>query len=573
MKNFGIKTKIQLYFLISVLIVFSSLFFYIETIYRPKDITNNMFTVSQIVDSKAQEVSMWIKRISAEYRTISTIPAFSSMDVRGIEPQIERFTNSYTNNGEVMETFSYIGKNGFCWINSDAIENLMDNQDYQKAYQDDSEFIISKPKLNEYNREVMLFYYPIKSVTNQKEALIVAAIPTVRLNEIVNTMQIYNGKSFIMSRDFDLITTNEDYFYSHTISKETLHSIDMMSITSSNQFPIKDINGKSATLFVSPIENYPEWIFASVISNEELMQSSNQLMTGLWLLLIFLLAVIFILGKMLVTAVLTPIKNLQNAMKLVENGKLESYVEEGNAHDEIHDLSTSFNKMIFKMSGLIDEIVEERNQKQRAEMEIMQAQIKPHFLYNTLDNLKWLAKQHGAEDVAKTITALSTYFRTFLASGQQVISLKQEFKHTKAYLDMQKIRFKNLEYEIYCPKELEDIQVVKILLQPLVENSIHACTQPNTHKGKIIVSARVEGDTLMLIVEDNGCGLDTQQVQELLDYLHSKDTSKHFGLHNVYTRLKMMNLMNDIEIVSVKGEMCRITLLIKEFTYDKNNDR
>lgn len=573
MKNLGIKTKIQLYFLISVLIVFSSLFFYIETIYRPKDITNNTFTVSQIVDSKAQEVSMWIKRISAEYRTISTIPAFSSMDVRGIEPQIERFTNSYTNNGEVMETFSYIGKNGFCWINSDAIENLMDNQDYQKAYQDDSEFIISKPKLNDYNREVMLFYYPIKSITNQKEALIVAAIPTVRLNEIVNTMQVYNGKSFIMSRDFDLITTNEDYFYSHTITKETLHSIDMMSITSSNQFPIKDINGKSATLFVSPIENYPEWIFASVVSNEELMQSSNQLMTGLWLLLIFLLAVIFILGKMLVKSVLTPIKNLQNAMKLIENGKLESYVEEGSAHDEIHELSTSFNKMIFKMSDLINEIVDERNQKQRVEMEIMQAQIKPHFLYNTLDNLKWLAKQHGAEDVAKTITALSTYFRTFLASGQQVISLKQEFKHTKAYLDMQKIRFKNLEYEIHCPKELGDIQVVKILLQPLVENSIHACTQPNTHSGKIVVNASVEGDTLMLTVEDNGCGLDEVQVQELLDYLYSKDTSKHFGLHNVYTRLKMMNPINDIEIVSVKGEMCRFTLLIKEFTYDKNNDR
>ena len=225
------------------------------------------------------------------------------------------------------------------------------------------------------------------------------------------------------------------------------------------------------------------------------------------------------------------------------------------------------------MSDLIDEIVDERNQKQRAEMEIMQAQIKPHFLYNTLDNLKWLAKQHGAEDVAKTITALSTYFRTFLASGQQVISLKQEFKHTKAYLDMQKIRFKNLDYEIHCPKELEDIQVVKILLQPLVENSIHACTQPNTHRGKIVVSARVEGDTLMLIVEDNGCGLDEAQVQELLDYLHSKDTSKHFGLHNVYTRLKMMNPMNDMEIVSIKGEMCRIILLIKEFTYDKNNDR
>ena len=573
MKNLGIKTHIQLYFLISVLIVFSSLFFYIEAVYRPKDIANNTFTVSQIVDSKAQEVSMWIKRISAEYRTISTIPAFSSMDVRGIEPQIERFTNSYTNNGEVMETFSYIGKNGFCWINSDAIENLMDNQDYQKAYRDDSEFIISKPKLNDNNREVLLFYYPIKSITNQKEALIVAAIPSVRLNEIVNTMQVYNGKSFIMSRDYDLITTNAQYFYSHTIDEETLHAIDIMAITSSNQFPVTDINGKAATLFVSPIENYPEWIFATVVSNEELTQSSNQLMTGLWILLLFLLAVIFILGKMLVTSVLTPIKNLQNAMKLVENGKLESYVDEGNARDEIHDLSMSFNKMISKMSELIDQIVEERNQKQRAEMEIMQAQIKPHFLYNTLDNLKWLAKQHGAEDVAKTITALSTYFRTFLASGQQVISLKQEFKHTKAYLDMQKIRFKNLDYEIYCPKELETIQVVKILLQPLVENSIHACTQPNTHMGKIIVRAMIENECLMLSVEDNGCGMDEQEVKELLDYLHSSDTSKHFGLHNVYTRLKMMNQENDILIDSIKGEGCRITLLIKEFDYDKNDDR
>lgn len=572
MKNLGIKTKIQLYFLISVLIVFSSLFFYIETIYRPKDMANNTFTVSQIVDSKAQEVSMWIKRISTEYRTISTIPAFSSMDVRGIEPQIQRFTNSYTNNGEVMETFSYIGKNGFCWINSDAIENLMDNQDYQKAYRDDSEFIISKPKLNDNNREVMLFYYPIKSITNQKEALIVAAIPTVRLNEIVNTMQIYSGKSFIMTKDLDLITTNEDYFYSHTISEATLHAIDTLSITSSNQFPVKDIHGKSATLFVSPIEYYPEWIFATVVSNEELMQSSNQLMTGLWLLLLFLLAIIIILGKMLVTSVLTPIKNLQNAMKLVENGHLESYVDEGNAHDEIYDLSISFNKMISKMSDLIDQIVDERNQKQRAEMEIMQAQIKPHFLYNTLDNLKWLAKEYGAEEVAKTITALSTYFRTFLASGQQVISLKQEFKHTKAYLDMQKIRFKNLEYEIDCPKELEMIQVVKILLQPLVENSIHACTQPNTHKGFISVKARAQASLLELSVEDNGCGMNDEEIKALLNYLHSSDTSKHFGLHNVYTRLKMMNQENELLIESEKHKGCRITLLIKEFVYDKNDD-
>lgn len=563
MKHLGIKTKIQLYFLISVMIVFSSLFFYIEAIYRPKDLTNNTFTVSQIVESKAQEVGMWIKRISTEYRTISTIPAFSSMDIRGIEPQIERFTNSYINNGEIMETFSYIGKNGFCWINSNAIENLMDNEDYQKAYQDDSEFIISKPIINENNREVMLFYYPIKSITNQKEALIIATIPTVRLNEIVNTMQIYNGKSFIMSKDHDLITTNQDYFFRHTIDETTFHSIDTAAITSSNQYPIKNINGENATLFVSPIENYPEWIFATIILNQELMQSSNQLVTGIWLLLIFLLIIIILIGKLLVTSVLTPIKKLQYAMKSVENGELESYVDEGNAHDEIYDLSISFNKMIYKMSELIDQLVEERHQKEKAEMEIMQAQIKPHFLYNTLDNLKWLAKQHGAEDVAKTITALSTYFRTFLANGQRIITLKQEMKHTKAYLDIQKIRFKNLDYEINCPKELENIEIIKILLQPLVENSIHYCTTPNSHQGFIRVKAELINQTLYLSVEDNGCGMSNEQIQKLKAYLNEEDTRQHYGLHNVFTRIKMMNPDNKILIESIPDEMCKITLVIK----------
>ena len=563
MKHLGIKTKIQLYFLISVMIVFSSLFFYIEAIYRPKDLTNNTFTVSQIVESKAQEVGMWIKRISTEYRTISTIPAFSSMDIRGIEPQIERFTNSYINNGEIMETFSYIGKNGFCWINSNAIENLMDNEDYQKAYQDDSEFIISKPIINENNREVMLFYYPIKSITNQKEALIIATIPTVRLNEIVNTMQIYNGKSFIMSKDHDLITTNQDYFFRHTIDETTFHSIDTAAITSSNQYPIKNINGENATLFVSPIENYPEWIFATIILNQELMQSSNQLVTGIWLLLIFLLIIIILIGKLLVTSVLTPIKKLQYAMKSVENGELESYVDEGNAHDEIYDLTISFNKMIYKMSELIDQLVEERHQKEKAEMEIMQAQIKPHFLYNTLDNLKWLAKQHGAEDVAKTITALSTYFRTFLANGQRIITLKQEMKHTKAYLDIQKIRFKNLDYEINCPKELENIEIIKILLQPLVENSIHYCTTPNSHQGFIRVKAELINQTLYLSVEDNGCGMSNEQIQKLKAYLNEEDTRQHYGLHNVFTRIKMMNPDNKILIESIPDEMCKITLVIK----------
>lgn len=103
---------------------------------------------------------MWVKRMAVEYRTIAAIPAFSSMDVREITPLIDRFTELYKKNGETMETFSYIGKNGFCWINSSAVENLMDHNDYQLAYQDDREFILSLPIVNPEHRQVMLFLLP-----------------------------------------------------------------------------------------------------------------------------------------------------------------------------------------------------------------------------------------------------------------------------------------------------------------------------------------------------------------------------------------------------------------------------
>ena len=110
-----------------------------------------------------------------------------------------------------METFSFIGKNGFCWINAQATENLIRYDDYMNIYENDNEFLIGKPVINNDNRRVVVFYYAINGYTGKKESLIASAVPLFRIEEIVNTLQLYGSKSWIMDSNHNIITSNPDY--------------------------------------------------------------------------------------------------------------------------------------------------------------------------------------------------------------------------------------------------------------------------------------------------------------------------------------------------------------------------
>ena len=538
--KFSIRHKIIFFFSLASLLVFSALGAYIGFAVRPRTMTQTRFAISQMVESKANEVSMWVKRMAVEYRTIAAIPAFSSMDVREITPLIDRFTELYKKKGETMETFSYIGKNGFCWINSSAVENLMDHTDYQQAYQNDREFILSLPVTNPEHRQVMLFYYPILGSTGIKEALICAAIPTVRLKEIVNPVQIYEGRSWVMTRNKDLITTDEEYFVENVLSRPTLDELDMRSITSSDQFRVRDAQGKQATLFVSPVTEYDDWVFCTLVQDSVIGRSTHQILIGVLILFCVLLLINIVIGASLVQWVLKPIRALQGRMKKVEEGTLDAYYTLPGTHDEIDSLGQSYNAMLDEIISLIDKIYQEQAEKRQAELKVLQAQIKPHFLYNTLDNLKWMAKAQGADEVAKAITSLSTYFRIFLSNGQEKITLAQEFKHTEAYLTMQKIRYgQKLNSTLELAEDARDLPMLKILIQPLVENAINHGLKPKENGGTIQVSARLIEDRLEIQVRDDGVGMDEATLAALREALQKEQMEGHYGLQNVLRRCRI----------------------------------
>lgn len=463
-----------------------------------------------------------------------------------------------------METFSYIGKNGFCWINSSAVENLMDHNDYQLAYQDDREFILSLPVVNPEHRQVMLFYYPVLGGTGIKEALICAAIPTVRLKEIVNPVQIYEGRSWVMTRNKDLITTDEEYFVENVLPRSALDRLDMQAIISSDQFRVRDARGQWATLFVSPVTEYDDWVFCTLVQDSVIGRSTNQILIGILILLCVLLAINIVMGASLVQWVLKPIRALQGQMKRVEEGTLDAYYTLPGTRDEIDSLGRSYNAMLDEIISLIDRIYEEQAEKRQAELKVLQAQIKPHFLYNTLDNLKWMAKAQGADEVAKAITSLSTYFRIFLSNGQEKITLAQEFKHTEAYLTMQKIRYgQKLNYTLELDEAARDLPMLKILIQPLVENAINHGLKPKENGGTIRVSASLLDDTLKIQVTDDGVGMDEGTLQTLRQALQSQQMEGHYGLQNVLRRCRIeYGEKAQLNIESAPGQGTCITLIL-----------
>lgn len=537
--NLKIKTKILLFFNICLVIVFCSLCLFINYVMKPQAIKDTAFTISQINESKANEVDAWVNKKALEFRLISAIPAFSSMDVREITPLIDRFTNLYMKNGEVMETFTYIGKNGFCWINSEATENLMDDEDYRLAYASDREFVIGLPKLNQNFREVLLFYYPVLGYGNEKEALICSAVPAVDLKGIVNTDHIYNGKTWVMNRKHEIISTNKDYFYQKYMDEDSLKQVDTRSVINSVMVDAVNAGGETCMLFISPVSHYDDWLVCSMVNYRELSRQTDELIQGYLILFLLLLVVTGLLGLCLTYLVLKPVKNLQSCMNQVERGNLRAYYDTRESRDEIYELGLSYNKMLDRIAELIDRIYKEQEAKRKAETAVMQAQIKPHFLYNTLDNLKWMAKEQGADEVAGAITSLSTFFRIFLSNGKEMITIAEEFKHTKAYLDIQALRYKNkLSYEMELDESIRQCPTLKIMIQPMVENAIYHGIKPKDGAGHIRIAGRRNGEFIEFIICDDGIGMSEEVLEKLNERLKNLDASEHFGMVNTLTRLR-----------------------------------
>ncbi len=285
--------------------------------------------------------------------------------------------------------------------------------------------------------------------------------------------------------------------------------------------------GEKSILSVYHLKGYP-WSLVSTTSWNSL--SREVTVFARWFVLViflcFLAAVIFNLFFM--NRITGGIAVIVRFMRRVEDGDLTTRVEEKGS-DELTLLAKGFNDLMDKINGLFNRIQVEQRRKNQAEMRVLQAQIKPHFLFNTLESINVLAVQNEGRKVSEMVYRLASILRISIQDRDE-ITLEEEVKHLRNYLDIQKFRFEDLfDYEIDIPDALLSCGILKLTLQPLVENSIQHGFEGIAYKGKVMVKGWEERGNLILRIEDNGIGMTSSQLS-IFQYMVNETLEQKTGM-------------------------------------------
>jgi two-component system, sensor histidine kinase YesM len=244
-------------------------------------------------------------------------------------------------------------------------------------------------------------------------------------------------------------------------------------------------------------------------------------------------------------SIYVPIKKLHDVTTTIARHDIEALVTADNA-DEITELGLSFNIMVGKIKELLDAKIEEHENLKKAELRALQAQINPHFLYNTLDTIIWMAEAKRMDQVVELVRVLSRFFRITLSKGKDWITVRDEIEHIESYLAIQKMRYRDiLDYRIDVPDDMRDGQMLKLTLQPLVENALYHGIKNKRKGGAIIVRGRqLDGDLLQIQVEDNGIGMAQEQLAQIRALLDDEAgaavvAESGYGINNVNQRIKL----------------------------------
>lgn len=297
------------------------------------------------------------------------------------------------------------------------------------------------------------------------------------------------------------------------------------------------------------------WKIVSVASYQEIMGDVRQIIAMYMVILILVLMLVFIIVIRISDTITKPIVELRKLMKETESGDLTVRFR-GNNEDEVSQLGRKFNRMLERIQELLNRVYEEEESKRQAQLKVVEEQFKPHFLYNTLDTINWMARDHGAMDVVQLVEALTNVFRISLSKGKDYITLEQEIKYISNYLYIQKIRYgEKADYEILTDESCMDVEVPKLILQPLVENAIYHGVKLKRGKGHLKVWIRREGEQIVLSVCDDGKGMDEKtrdRICGILDGSIEAEENGSFGLYYVRERLRIK--YQDKYSIQVKSE-------------------
>jgi two-component system sensor histidine kinase YesM len=288
---------------------------------------------------------------------------------------------------------------------------------------------------------------------------------------------------------------------------------------------------------------YTGWRVVSVTPNSEFAFSFSQMRLFVIAVVGFAVILLIIVNSFVSSRVANPIKKLEQSVKDLEHGSLDLDIYVGGPY-EIEHLGSTIRSMVEQMRGLMREIVREQEDKRRSEFDALQAQINPHFLYNTLGSIVWMIESGRYKEAISMVTALASLFRISLSRGSTIIPIRNELQHASYYLYIQNIRYKNkFTVQMDIDPEIQDFQTIKLIIQPLLENAIYHAMEMMDGDGVITLSGRRCGDDVYIEVRDNGLGIPQDKLAVLLTDKAGKSAGSKrgsgIGLRNVHQRIRL----------------------------------
>lgn len=298
--------------------------------------------------------------------------------------------------------------------------------------------------------------------------------------------------------------------------------------------------GQSRQITVKTV-GYTGWKLIGVVPEEGITSDFWQMfLFGLFFLLFSAFLMAF-LNFRISARISDPIRCLEQSVKELEAGRADVEIVEGGCY-EVQRLGHSIRSMVSTMRHLMDDIIRQERQKRRSELEVLQSQINPHFLYNTLDSVIWMTESGRYEEAIQMVTSLARLFRISLSRGKSVIPLADELEHARHYMNIQQIRFKNkFATRITVLPGVEELYSLKLIVQPILENAIYHGMASAEDDGEITVTARREGDDLIIDVADNGIGMRPEVSASLLDEDRPdiRTSGSGIGVRNVHQRIRL----------------------------------
>jgi two-component system, sensor histidine kinase YesM len=488
-------------------------------------------------DEETLQISECRQRLVEQFRTILK----SRNDIRNIG-LIQKDGNRLFNNGGQQKN-AYLDLDTQAWYKNAITSNrsVLTSSHVQHVIRGERPWVITV------SRGVRNF-----TGSGNREGVVFIDLNYSAISELCDQNSIGSkGYVFLLDQDGNVVYHPQQQQLYNELQTE---NIDLVMNT--DKETLMDGSGDNARIYTISRSEKTGWTVVGCTNVAELLKDSKKARSIYVLVAAILVVVALVLSNFIARNITRPLQQLRDSMARVQEGDFGAAEVEVTSRNEVGSLTRSFNVMTSRIQELMKQNIYEQQQKRKSELKALQSQINPHFLYNTLDSIIWMAEGKKNEEVVVMTASLARLLRQSISNEEEQVPIGQEVEYARSYLTIQKMRYKDkLEFQIQVDAQIMRVPIIKLVLQPLIENAIYHGLKYKEGKGLLIVRGYREGENAVLQIKDNGAGMDEQTLSHIFEKHKVNYRSNGVGVYNVQKRLQLYYGMDyGITYSSKQGE-------------------